>query len=36
MQRAEIEFLEYRKCQSLTASPAHARKQSQKSKGEYY
>ncbi|CBY22851.1 unnamed protein product [Oikopleura dioica] len=23
MQRAEIEFLEYRKCQSLTASPAH-------------
>ncbi|CAG5112780.1 Oidioi.mRNA.OKI2018_I69.chr2.g6956.t1.cds [Oikopleura dioica] len=23
LQRAEIEFLEYRKCQSLTASPAH-------------
>ena len=26
LQRAEIEFLEYRKCQSLTASPAHTRK----------
>ena len=36
MQRAEIEFLEYRKCQSLTASPAHTRKLSENQKGKYY